>query len=94
MEEKSIQVQIGSKSYAISVLQDEEATVMAMANAINQKINVMKSSYGITDKVDLLAMAALEHCIELSKKNNSEVSIEGLEEKLTFMHQRLTEVLS
>jgi cell division protein ZapA (FtsZ GTPase activity inhibitor) len=94
MTEKSIQVLVGNKWYTLSVLEDEVPLVKQLAQNLNDKVSLMKDNYGITDIQDMLAMAALEQGMELLKKNISVDDVAQLEQKLTFMQQRLMKVLS
>lgn len=60
MEEKSIRVELAGRAYPLTIREDEEQNVRAAAKEINESINRLKASYPLTDKQDLLAMAALE----------------------------------
>ena len=61
MGAKSVEVQIGKRSYPIEVENEgEEQKVKISAQMINDNINKLKGNYVVTDYVDLLAMTALE----------------------------------
>jgi cell division protein ZapA len=60
MEERSISVEIAGRAYPLSVQPHEEANVRQAASEINESIDRFKGNYPLTDKQDLLAMAALE----------------------------------
>ena len=58
---KTVEVQIGKRSYPIEVEnEDEETKVKISAQMINENIKKIKGNYVVTDYVDLLAMTALE----------------------------------
>ena len=58
---KTVEVQIGKRSYPIGVEnEDEETKVKISAQMINENIKKLKGNYVVTDYVDLLAMTALE----------------------------------
>ncbi|GEM_PF-1975081 len=58
---KTVEVQIGKRSYPIEVEnEDEETKVKISAQMINENIKKLKGNYVVTDYVDLLAMTALE----------------------------------
>ena len=60
MEERSISVEIAGRAYPLSVQPHEEENVRQAALEINESIDRFKGNYPLTDKQDLLAMAALE----------------------------------
>ena len=60
MDERSISVEIAGRAYPLSVQTHEEENVRQAALEINESIDRFRGSYPLTDKQDLLAMAALE----------------------------------
>lgn len=60
MEERSIRIELAGRAYPLTIHPDEEANIRAAAQEINESIARLKKSYPLTDKQDLLAMAALE----------------------------------
>lgn len=60
MDELSISVEIAGRAYPLSVQVHEEENVRQAAMEINESIDRFKGGYPLTDKQDLLAMAALE----------------------------------
>lgn len=60
MEERSISVSIAGRAYPLSVQVHEEEHVLQAAQEINESIDRFKEHYPLTDKQDLVAMAALE----------------------------------
>ncbi|MCO6483696.1 MAG: cell division protein ZapA [Flavobacteriales bacterium] len=60
MEEKSIRIELAGRAYPLTIHAEEEENIRTAAKEINESINRLKASYPLTDKQDLLAMAALE----------------------------------
>jgi cell division protein ZapA (FtsZ GTPase activity inhibitor) len=60
MEDRSIRVEIAGRAYPLTIAPAEEDNVRKAAEEINDSIARLKASYPLTDKQDLLAMAALE----------------------------------
>ena len=60
MEERSIRVEIAGRAYPLSVQDTEEENVRTAALEMNESIDRLKAHYPLTDKQDLMAMAALE----------------------------------
>jgi len=60
MSETSIRIELAGRAYPLTVHPEEEANIRKAAAEINESIARLKASYPMTDKQDLLAMAALE----------------------------------
>lgn len=86
MKEVSISISIAGNAYPIKVKPEDEQSVELAARLISDKIKVLKETYKVSDKRDLLAMCALQLAtqnIELESKINS--SNAQLAEKLIEM---------
>ncbi|MCB0774548.1 MAG: cell division protein ZapA [Flavobacteriales bacterium] len=59
-EERSIRIELAGRAYPLTIHVDEEENIRAAAREINESMGRLKASYPLTDKQDLLAMAALE----------------------------------
>lgn len=59
-EERSIRIELAGRAYPLTIRPDEEENIRLAANEINESITRLKAGYPLTDKQDLLAMAALE----------------------------------
>jgi len=64
MSELSIKVNIANRVYPLTVLREEEEEVRKAAAYINERIKVLESGFAVKDKLDLLAMLALELTLE------------------------------
>ena len=60
MEERSIRIELAGRAYPLTIHPEEEENIRAAAQEINESITRLKAGYPLTDKQDLLAMAALE----------------------------------
>ena len=60
MDELSIRIELAGRAYPLTIHPDEEAHIRSAAQEINESIARLKAHYPMTDKQDLLAMAALE----------------------------------
>ena len=64
MSELSIKVHIANRVYPLSVLREEEEEVRKAATYINERLKELESGFAVKDKLDLLAMLALELTME------------------------------
>lgn len=60
MEEFSIRIEIAGRAYPLSIHRDEETNIRQAVKDINESIARLQREHPMTDKQDLLAMAALE----------------------------------
>lgn len=60
MDELSIRIELAGRAYPLTIHPDEEEQIRLAAQEINESIARLRSGYPMTDKQDLLAMAALE----------------------------------
>jgi cell division protein ZapA (FtsZ GTPase activity inhibitor) len=97
MGAKSVEVQIGKRSYPIEVEnEDEEQKVKISAQMINDNINKLKGNYVVTDYVDLLAMTALElaNNSENSEKLENSALNKLMDRELEEISNKLDQVLN
>ena len=59
---ETLDVTLGGRSYPLTLSPEEVETVRAAAQAVEAQIAQLKSQYAITDRIDLMAMAALANC--------------------------------
>ncbi|MEX2596624.1 MAG: cell division protein ZapA [Salibacteraceae bacterium] len=64
MSELSIKVNIANRVYPLSVQREEEEEVRKAATYINKRLKELESSFAVKDKLDLLAMLAIELTME------------------------------
>ena len=83
MEERSIRIELAGRAYPLTIHPDEEENIRTAAQEINESITRLKASYPLTDKQDLLAMAALEvttRALNAAKPRTSSLEKEVLDE--------------
>ncbi len=64
MEKVSVTVQIAGKEYPMKVKASDEARVLQAAGKLNETLSFYKSNFHISEKQDLLAMAAFDAFFE------------------------------
>ena len=83
MEERSIRIELAGRAYPLTIHPDEEENIRLAAQEINESISRLKASYPLTDKQDLLAMAALEittRALNMTKTRAASMDKEVLDE--------------
>lgn len=83
MEERSLRIELAGRAYPLTIHPEEEANIRSAAQEINESIARLKASYPLTDKQDLLAMAALEvatRALNVAKPQSPTFEKEVLEE--------------
>ena len=65
----TIQVQIGNRSYPITVSESEKENVIKAAEKINQQLKELETTYKVKDQQDLLAMSILQLSTEQLKNS-------------------------
>ncbi len=94
MEDFSITVNIGDRSYKLTIDKQEEEIVRKAAKLINEKIKEFASNYAFKDKQDLLAMIALQYTSSaLNYENSKTYNNTLLKEKLLELDTILSEHL-
>jgi cell division protein ZapA (FtsZ GTPase activity inhibitor) len=88
MSELSIKVNIANRVYPLSVKMEEEEEVRKAAAFINQRLKELESSFGVKDKLDLLAMMALELTIEKGH-GAEELASENAEKQIHSLIERI-----
>jgi len=96
MSEISIKVNIGTRTYPLSVKPEEEEVIRLAAKNINDSIKNLQENYAVKDVQDLLAMTALQLATQqLVKKpviaENTETIKSDVEEINRMIEQALSE---
>lgn len=66
----SIKVNIGDRIYPLKIQASEEEYVRRAAKLLNEKMGFFNSNFSVKDKVDGMAMAALEFAVDALNKSN------------------------
>jgi len=96
MNESSIQVTIAGRTYPLTVAEGEAMRVREAAGKIDELVQRFQKDYGVSDRQDLIAMAALQLLSDTPadvQKETQEVQVipsevfEGLEEVRSLLAQ-------
>lgn len=68
---ETLDVKLGGRSYPLTLSPEEVDTVRAAAEAVEAQIAQLKSQYAISDRIDLMAMAALQIAVQSHSKGGS-----------------------
>lgn len=89
MSETSIKLNIGNRTYPLTVNAHEEETIRTAAKLVNEQIKHLQENYAVKDMQDLLAMAALQVASKMaSVKSENSGSVD-----LTELNQLLESAL-
>jgi cell division protein ZapA (FtsZ GTPase activity inhibitor) len=69
----SIKINIGDRVYPLKIQAREEEYVRKAAKLLNEKMGFFNSNFSVKDKVDGLAMAALEFAVDSINKSNENI---------------------
>jgi cell division protein ZapA (FtsZ GTPase activity inhibitor) len=73
MQDISIKVNIGDRVYPLKIQAKEEEYVRKAAKLLNEKMGFFNSNFSVKDKIDGLAMAALEFAVDAINKSNENI---------------------
>lgn len=94
MSGTSIRIELAGRAYPLTVSPEEEVNIRKAAQEINESITRLKAAYPLTDKQDLLAMAALEVTTRVLNQAaprahaDDLAAVEALEELLSAVPER------
>ncbi|MBL0126157.1 MAG: cell division protein ZapA [Flavobacteriales bacterium] len=91
MDERSIRVELAGRAYPLTIHQAEEENVRRAVDEINESITRLKEHYPLTDKQDMLAMAAMEVAVRAMNTNAPKQEAEALA-VLTGIEKLLAEI--
>ena len=91
MSESSIRIELAVRAYPLTVHANEEENSRKAATEINESISRLKASYPMTDKQDLLAMAALEVTTRVLNQATPQAHAEDIE-ALEDLERLLSEI--
>lgn len=91
MSSLSLKIKIADREYPIKAPAAEEERLRNAGKAINDKLRLYKTQFGIDDKQDLLAMVAIECMVE---KIRSEEENFGLASAVSDKIERLDNLIT
>lgn len=91
----TIEVQIGNRSYPLTIPVEEQEHVLRAAEKINEDLKSFEQKYKVKDQQDLLAMISLQITSEqLKSKVQNERSQKEVSQGLRSLNQLVTDYLS
>ena len=66
---ETLEVKLGGRTYPLTLSPEEVDIVRQSAEAVETQIAQLKSQYAITDRIDLMAMAALQIAVQAKSQN-------------------------
>jgi cell division protein ZapA len=90
----SIKVNIGDRMYPLRIKANEEENVRKAAKLLNEKMAFFNANFSIKDKIDGLAMAALEYAVDTLNKPNIPTETVSVEIDLSPIENQLTDIES
>jgi cell division protein ZapA len=95
MSEISIKVNIGTRTYPLSVKPEEEEVIRLAAKNINDSIKILQENYAVKDVQDLLAMTALQMATQqLVKKPVTPENTDALKSDVEEINRMIEQALS
>ncbi|MGB1635314.1 MAG: cell division protein ZapA [Flavobacteriales bacterium] len=69
---ETLDIKLGGRTYPLTLSPDEVDVVRAAAEAVEAQITQLKSQYAISDRIDLMAMAALQIAVQSRTSGTSQ----------------------
>ena len=88
MSELSIKVNIGGRSYPLTIKRSEEEKIRNAASKINENLKELKNNYAVIDTQDLLAMTVLQYATDSVSTNNT-VEFDQLSDEIISLRDEL-----
>lgn len=88
MSELSIKVNIGGRSYPLTIKRNEEEKIRKAASKINENLKELKNNYAVIDTQDLLAMTVLQYATDSVSTNNA-VEFDQLSDEIISLRDEL-----
>lgn len=89
MEEVSIKVTIGGRTYPLTIDKQQEVVIRDAERRLGESVDVFQKSYAVKDKQDLLAMAALQVIAGALQQNQPQVPSEDLMKALESLEKSI-----
>ena len=93
MSELSIKIQIGGRTYPLTIERAEEEIIRKAAKEIDENIKSLQSSYAVKDKQDLLAMTALQMATKALQARSAEPQVVTADRELAAINTLLDQAL-
>ncbi len=94
MSNLSLKIKIADREYPIKAPASEEERLRNAGKAINDKLRMYKTQFGIDDKQDLLAMIAIECMVEKLRSEEDKMGVTSvITEKIDRLDSLITSAL-
>lgn len=70
-ESVSIKIKVAGRSYPITVSENDQSLIQEIASELDSTVSALQSNYAVSDKQDLLAMAALQVATKRALKSKN-----------------------
>ncbi|NQW42210.1 MAG: cell division protein ZapA [Bacteroidetes bacterium] len=90
----SIKVNVGDRIYPLQIIAREEEYVRKAAKLLNERITFFNNSFTTKDRIDGLAMAALEYAIDALNKTKKVEAVANTVFDFSPINNELTEIES
>ncbi len=95
MEEVSIKVTIAGRVYPLKIKKVDEDRILKAAGLLNDRIKEYEQQYAVTDKLDLVAMCAIQFASEfINVSEELENEKVALTNSVASVSSRISEFLS
>ena len=88
----SIKINIGDRVYPLKIQAREEEYVRKAAKLLNEKMGFFNSNFSVKDKVDGLAMAALEFAVDALNKSNENIQYQQQSIDFSPIENQISEI--
>ncbi len=88
----SIKINVGDRVYPLKIQATEEEYVRKAAKLLNEKMGFFNSNFSVKDKVDGLAMAALEFAVDALNKSTENIQYKQQTLDFSPLEDQLTEI--
>ena len=86
----SIKVNIGDRVYPLRIQAKEEEYVRKAAKLLNEKMGFFNSNFSVKDKIDGLAMAALEFAVDSLNRPEENIQYQQVKQDLSPVEQEVS----
>ena len=87
---ETLDVKLGGRSYPMTLSPEEVDVVRSAADVVEAQIAQLKSQYAISDRIDLMAMAALQVAIQAQSSGTAPVQTEA---QINWPKDRINDLL-
>jgi cell division protein ZapA len=94
MDKLNIKISLANRLYPMSINGSEEKLIRLSASKIEKILKTLKEKYSVKDYQDLLAMCALQFCVEIEKnKLNHAQNEQSVVQDLSELNKLISDLL-